>query len=131
MTNRYIYIRAYILGGFYMTTSTPLPRKANVVMKGPPVNLSSELCMSFFYNMYGEHASPTKDVIITLSLSSEFLNGTTRILWLVRSTLSDMWRPARATLPVGLQRLVFTLSGSLATASLDDILVIENNCNGI
>ena len=64
--------------------------------------------------------------MVTLSLSSELADGSVVTIWKVRNVHVYAYLAAKAIVPSGTRRLIFTLAGQKVVAGIDDIIVKDD-----
>lgn len=64
--------------------------------------------------------------VCTLTLSCELADGRIVTVWAVRNLRVYVYLPAKARLPAGTQRLIFTLAGERTAAGIDDVTLSDD-----
>ena len=109
-------------GGYYIRMGYLPQHKGTTVFKSPLLQLTTPHVVSFFYYMY--IICPTSSCgINTLTLSYELEDGSLKNVWTIRNLNVYTYLPARAPLPVGTKRLVFTMISESGSAGIDDITI--------
>ncbi|KAK1172074.1 MAM and LDL-receptor class A domain-containing protein 2-like isoform X2 [Acipenser oxyrinchus oxyrinchus] len=112
--------------GFYLITSSQgTANEESAVISGPMISDATQLCLSFWYYMFGSSVSTLAVLVHTESHPDS-------VVWTRRGTQSASWINARVTIRM-LDTHKIKFSGKMSSKShgfiaIDDISVMEGEC---